>query len=155
MCIRPDHGYRNNTNGKWTHDYQAARGAAWEPAPVWEYPGGLVEWVRQCGAEVANSQFPHTEPIFLDERLLDNWIARWTAQMAQWGSVEGICRQDPKARAIFFPQHTDHCEPPFGDPCPYRWACWNAQVNRDPLGSGYYMEREPHHEVELIIGGRK
>jgi hypothetical protein len=147
--------YHNHSTGKWTHDYSLARASGWGPEPVWNYPGGLVEWVRQCGEEVAAAQFPHTEPVFLNEQLLESWITRWTAQMEEWAMAEEMCRQDAEARDIFFPQHTDNCEPPFGDPCSYRWACWNAGVNRDPIGSGYYVKRIPHHDVELILGGRK
>jgi hypothetical protein len=148
-------GYRNSGSGAWTHDYAKARGAAWVPAPVWNYPGGLVQWVKVCGEEVALAQFPHTEPVFLNEKLLNHFITRWTAQMKQWGSVAELCRQNPEARAIFFPHRTNQCEPAFGDPCPYRWACWNATVGADPLASGYYVEREPHHEVEIMLENRR
>lgn len=147
-------GYRNTATGKWSHDYQQARGSNWSPAPVWEYPGGLVEWVVNCGADTASQQFPHTEPIFLNRPLVDSYVARWTAQLAQWGTVEELCKHDANARAVFFPQRTGQCEPPFGDPCPYRMACWNAAVNADPLGSGHYVKRVPHHEVEIMLRSR-
>jgi hypothetical protein len=148
-------GYCNASSGAWTHDYHAARSAAWNPRPVWDYPGGLVEWVKLCGEDVALAQFPHSEPVFLNDKLLSDFIERWTAQVIQWGSVEELCRHDARARAIFFPPRTGQCEPAFGDPCPYRWACWNATVNADPIASGYYVEREPHHEVEVMLEGRK
>lgn len=148
-------GYCNQSTGAWTHDYQQARSGAWSPRPVWEYPGGIIGWVTACGPDVALSQFPHTEPVFLNEKLLGEWVARWQAKLAQWGTVEEMCANDPKARAIFFEPRTSQCEPPFGDPCPYRLACWNASVNADPIGSGHYVERQPHHEVEVMLSGRK
>jgi len=148
-------GYRHDTSGKWTHDYTQARSTGWYQAPVWEYPGGLVRYVQTLGETVATAQFPFTEPIFLNEKLLNSWIVRWTAQMEEWAMAESIVADDEEALDTFFPQHTDNCEPPFGDPCSYRWACWNAGVNQDPIGSGYYTKRIPHHDVELILGGRR
>jgi hypothetical protein len=140
--------YRNANTGAWTHEWEKARAAVWSPAPVWEYEGGLLEWVQQCGVEVAEKQFPHTPPIYLNERILDAWIARRTSRERVIELVEEKCHHDPFLLAINFPQYTKQCRPPFGDACPYLRVCWNASV--DPTNDPDFVPRIPHHDVELI-----
>lgn len=144
-------GYYNPSTERWTHDYNLARSSAWNPRPVWEYPGGTLEWVRLCGEDVANAQFPHTAPVFLNDRMLESWVARVAARQSQIAAVESACREDLKARAIYFEQRTKNCRPPFGGACEYLMACWNASIGQDPLGSGQYVKRVPHHDVEMIL----
>lgn len=140
-------GYRNIQSGEWTHEYQ--RGADWEPAPVWEYPGGVVEWVMNRGEEVARSQFPHSAPVFLKRHMVDDWVARRIHREEQIRAVQDICRESWEERIKYFEPRTQHCRPVVGDPCPYLAACWNATVRENPLRSGIFEERVPHHEIEL------
>lgn len=144
-------GYYNSHTGEWTHDYTKARGANWGPAPVWEYPEGIVEWVTKVGEEVAISQFPHSPPVMLNERMLNLWVGRKQARMQQVAQVKDMCKDDLGMRNVFFEMRTGHCNPAFGFSCPYQLACWNASVNKNPLGSGEYITRTPHHEVEIML----
>lgn len=141
-------GYRNDVTGKWTHEYAKARSAEWNPAPVSEYPGGLEAWVRYLGEDAAREMFPHTEPIFLNERLLEQWITRKRARAEQIEAVKDLCVDDVNARRIYFEQRQGACRPAFGFACPYRLACWNASVYAEPLKHGY-VPRHPHHEIEV------
>lgn len=143
-------GYYNESSGEWTHDYNKARSAQWVPMPVWEYPNGIIEWVQRCGEEVANNQFPSTAPIFLDERMLDEWIARRTARAQQVEIVKETCLKEEKVRNIYFEKRTSKCRPAFGDPCPYVRLCWNAESGRNPLGTCDFVKRTPHHDLEAI-----
>jgi hypothetical protein len=129
----------------WRSDYAAG----WDHAPVWEYPGGIVEWVTRLGEDVARSQFPHSAPIFLNERLLDQMIERRIEREREIAEWEDASRVDPGTRNLVFEQRTEQCRPAFGDPCPFLAACWNAEINKNPLGSGLYKIREPHHEIEV------
>jgi hypothetical protein len=142
-------GYYNEAQEKWTHDYAKARAAGWAPAPVWDYPGGVVEWVQRCGEEVAIGQFPHSAPCFLNERMLDNWVNRRISREIQVAEEIDTCQTDLDQRQIYFEQRTRNCSPAFGDPCAYIPACWNAGINDNPLASGIFEKREPHHEVEI------
>lgn len=142
-------GYRHSKTGAWTHEYAKARTADWERAPVWDYPDGCVAWVEACGEEVALSQFPHSAPVFLNERMLDNWVARKTSRMEEIKyALENGARADESIRRLYFEQRTKACAPAFGDACPYRPCCWNASINAAPLASGIYEERVPHHQIE-------
>lgn len=141
-------GWYNAALGKWATKYEDARSSGWEPRPVWEYPGGIVAWVQMCGPDVANQMFPFTPPIFLDTRILDNWVKRRIHREAEIAQVEEECKTNLEKRAIYFPQRTTQCRPAFGDPCPYLRGCWNASTDlkKDPD----FMARIPHHDVEIV-----
>lgn len=143
-------GWWNSVNDKWTSDYTKSRGNDWMPMPVWEFKPGVVEWVLQCGGEIANSQFPHSAPVFLNDRMLNDWIARRTWRERMIRNVEDISHKSEFLRSVYFEKRTGQCRPPFGDACPYLSACWNAEVNKDPLLHGDFVKREPHHTLEYM-----
>ena len=120
---------------EWGHEYKYG----WDHAPVWEYPGGVVEWVERCREEVGLKQFAWSAPVYLDNRLLSNWIEQ---RKRRHESIRGGFAE--------FDQRLIHCRPAFGPPCPYLAACHNLSVQSDPIGSGLYVGRTPHHDLELI-----
>jgi hypothetical protein len=138
--------YRQTSTGNWTHDYDKARSAGWESAPVWDYPGGIIEWVKACGEEVALAQFPHTAPVFLNRPLLDEWLQYRRYRM----EYIDTWRDDPKMRPYAFPKMLSQCRPAFGDPCPYLRPCMNASIEAAPLESGLFIARTPHHASETL-----
>lgn len=143
-------GWYNDTHNKWETRYESARSAGWRAMPVWEYPGGLVEWVKLCGVETARGQFPHSVPVHLNSIMLEKWIARRRHREVEIDSVKERCKTDLNFRALYFPQHQSQCRPAWGDACPYQLACWNATVELNPLAHPNYIPRTPHHELELI-----
>lgn len=143
----------HEAKGTWSHTYQAAAG--WAARPVWEYPGGPVAWVRECGEDVARSQFPHTMPIFLNNEMVQDFIVARTHRAEEIASVKDQCRTDITARNRYFRKKIKTCRPPFGDACPYLMACWHAPTAADPLASGRFKPREPHHELELTLRSGK
>lgn len=143
-------GYYNASSGQWTHDYSKSRSAAWTARPVWEYEGGVVKWVQSCGQAVADNQFPTSPPIFLDQRMLNQWIRRRIAREQQINAVKEICLKNSEIRDIYFESRTNRCKPAFGDHCPYLSLCWNAERGNDPLGTGDFVPRVPHHDLESI-----
>lgn len=138
-------GWYNHARNDWSHEYQ--RGMDWTPMPVWEYNGGIVEWVKRCGPDVAAGQFPLSPPIFLNERMLDEWVKRRLMRQRLIRAVKSACQKDLGRRALHFQRITRSCRPPFGDPCQYLLCCHNAQAELDPTGTGQYVPREPHHDI--------
>jgi hypothetical protein len=143
-------GYYNESTKEWTHSYEKARSASWSPMPVWEYPGGVVDWVLRAGADTAANIFPSTAPIFLDERMLEQWITRRKARAQQVEMVKEVCLKDEKLRSIYFEPRTSKCRPAFGDACPYVPLCWNAERAKAPFATGDFVKRTPHHDLEAI-----
>lgn len=143
--------YQNSRTGEWTHEYSKSRSPEWNPAPVWDYPGGVVGWVQLLGEDIAKGQFPMSQPIFLNERMLDQWVTSRTWREAEIAAVSEECYENPLIRARYFRRETKRCRPGFGDQCQYLSACWNASVSDDPIRSGLYVERTPHHMVEVLF----
>lgn len=139
-----------NISENWRFDYAEAR-SGFVATGAWEYPGSYVEFVQRVGREKAEGVFPHTEPIFLSEKLLEEYISEEYLRAVEATREGPACRGDEARRGVVFPKNTDACRPIFGDPCPYRAACWNSSVNENPIASGLYVERVPHHEVEGVV----
>lgn len=144
-------GWYNSSTSEWTHEYSKARTAAWTKMPIWEFPGGTVEWVLKCGEDVAKGQFPHTPPIFYNERLLNDWVTRRTAREIEVAEVVEECRVDWNKRVMYFEPRTAQCRPPFGDSCPYLLPCHNAAVRENPLACSDFKQRVPHHATEVCM----
>lgn len=142
--------YYNASKNEWSHSYEKSRGSEWTPMPVWEYPGGIVEWVQLLGDEVAKSQFPFAPPVFLNPRMLDEWIQRRLLRERNIDCVKSLCVDNEELRGVYFERRTKNCRPPFGDACPYLPLCWNAQANLKPMEHPDFVVREPHHDLETI-----
>jgi len=130
--------------GKWSADYTYG----WEKVGVWEYAGGVEQWVRDCGEDVSRRVFLWSAPVFLDERIVNSIVLAQTERMREVGEVKGACQAIWELRQLHFPQHFNECRPPYGSACSYLGACHNASVNADPVGSGMYRVRPIHTEVE-------
>ncbi len=141
-------GWRNERTGAWTHEYDKARSRDWTSMPVWEYPGGVVEWVLKAGLETAQAQFPHSAPVFLNTRMLNEWIARRTHRQRMIRAIKKQCGDSDLLKTIHFEKRTSQCRPAFGDACPYIRLCWNAEANAEPMRGGDFVERIPHHDAE-------
>lgn len=122
----------------------------WLLRPTVEYPGGPHAWALKLGQEEAQEQFVFSAPIIPDERLLESLLADRTQREADIAFYfDGDHASGNRHRATFEPRFSK-CRPSIGSECAYLGACHNAEINADPLGSGLYVKRTPHHEVELI-----
>ena len=132
--------------GEWSHEYKYG----WEHRPVWEYENGMLDWVRRCGKEVADKQFIWSAPVFLDERKVEEWVAVRKFRHHEIELAKNWAKINPVTRRRIFKPASIHCRPAYGPACPYLAACHNYTVNSDPVGSGLYKPRTPHHEIELV-----
>lgn len=133
-------------NDQWSTQYHPAA----ELRPIWDHPAGPAGWAESLGPEVASSVFPFSAPIPLDNRLLDILLAvrlRREREVMRWRQK---CQTDPIMRAMIFEPRFERCMPTMGEPCGYLEACHNAEINSDPIGSGLFVKRESHHELERM-----
>lgn len=122
----------------------------WDHYPAWEYEDH-TKWVTDlCGEEVMREQFCWSEPIFYDERLIENVVKRRLAREKELALLAPQCEENEELRNLTFEMRTTKCQPTFGSPCAYKACCFNATVGADPLKSGMYVKRVPHHELDLI-----
>lgn len=119
-------------------------------APVWEYEKGIEDWVELCGEDCGAAQFITSAPIFLDPRLIESLIRRRIEREKEIREWKDASQKDWLVREQHFEQRFNQCKPAIGSECPFYAACKNKTVQDDPLGSGLYVRRVPHHEVEIL-----
>lgn len=144
-------GWYSQSKDAWTHEYNKARGSDWMPRPVWEYAPGIVKWVQLCGEDEALAQFPHSDPVFLNDMMLEDWVGRRTHRERVIREVVDNCRESWENRVIYFEPRTSQCEPAYGFQCPYVPLCWSMERRSDPLARGDFKPRQPHHIIELTL----
>jgi hypothetical protein len=132
--------------GKW----QRRGYKGWEKLFASEYPGGIEAWVNELGADTASELFPWSVPVFLNRRLLDGMVADRLLRMTEIDKTISICGAESLEAQRLFPKSLNQCYPSMGSMCPYLQACHNQIVGDDPLASGLYQRRVPHHEVEIL-----
>lgn len=131
----------------WSPDWHSG----WELRPTFEYPGGVRAWVEKLGEEVGRSQFPLSQPVFSNERLLNRLLRRRLVREAEVEKVRARAQQSVSVRERYFEPRYKECRPAFGDACPFLLACHDADIGRDPIGSGVFVPRTPHHDVEELL----
>jgi hypothetical protein len=135
--------------GKW-----ARRGyKGWEKLFATEYPTptgggaeGLMAWVTELGSEVASELFPWSVPVFLNRRMLDQVVKERLHRMTEIDNCPDLHQEVGR----LFPKSLNQCYPVMGSMCPYIQACHNHTVGENPIGSGLYEVRTPHHNVEIL-----
>jgi hypothetical protein len=128
---------------------KSALGRGWEPFNVWEMEGGVKRWVEmlesggvqpECG-DVLKAQVVTPVEMFRDEGEITEAIEEIKCQEGRINfALEGMLE-------MVFPHARKCCDWMYGETCEYKKLCWDAQVKNDPLGSGLYQIREPHHEL--------
>jgi len=123
---------------KYVYGWERRRIDRYTPLLGWE-DGGIVGWVTQLPVEVVNAQFPVAGPIPVRRDLVDTYLQQIALREGEL--------MTPLAA---FPQRFHQCDEfgKFRRPCTFRDCCWSPVVGRDPLGSGLYQVREPHHDPE-------
>jgi hypothetical protein len=126
---------------KWSHEY--VRG--WEMVPTSEYPGGVKAWVDSLPEEVLLEQFPLTGPVPLHREMAGEFLAQQELREQEILSFH----RGERTLAQTFRQNFKACRPLFGEACPYREVCFSKSIAEDPIGSGHYQWRQPHHQLEV------
>lgn len=145
-----------------------SRGA--EKIPVWEMPGGIERWLATEWSPL-DMQELFVTPLAIKpmRRDLERWQRQTIAQelriQQDVAEAEGLfnalltCTDDDEtAEKIWdqyqrvldslFPQNHNHCFRYFGYPCAMERLCFTEAVENDPLNSGFYETRIPHHPTE-------
>ena len=122
------------TKDQWSETYKYG----WSRRRIDAYPGGVEAWVKRLPKAMMLDQFPVAGPIMLRRDL----VAQYFDEIVE------------RERAILnqgrFPHHFANCDEygKYRRPCEFRDCCWAPTIGRDPIGSGLYKKRVPHHELE-------
>jgi hypothetical protein len=141
-------GYYNSHKEEWSMSSVSGNDSNdWVSSPVWEFKGGVVAWVRMCGKTVAENQFRASPYINLDRKLLDDWCASRVARERQVNLLTDAAMKNPGLKNLHFEKRTHNCVPHGGKECPFLKMCWEPEVNKMPLKSGFYIQNQ------FTIGG--
>lgn len=128
--------------------------------PVWEMPGGVRRWVQQMPQHVVEAQFAETPPIFLNDLLVEAFWRQTEpreVEIREAREAIALARSHGDEEAVtdlldrYFPQSFDQCAPAIGSACPFSDVCFNPIIQRDPLRSGLYVWRRPHHALDPCV----
>jgi hypothetical protein len=155
------YGYRHpGTPGVSEPTFGSQRRAGFERFNTKEYPqGGVDGWIQQLrkkSPELVAKVYPQTQPLFLNRTLMEEVLPQIISREHAINKRTRIGGPHPSddARDALFPMHITQCETNFGR-CQYFDACHVPVIHKDPLGSGSYVQRVPHHAMEqqTSIGG--
>jgi hypothetical protein len=147
------------------YSLETQRGKGWHKVGTWVDPGGVaahVERLHTLAPDTLLAQFPQTPPHFIHaERLRtllrqramrerDIALASADILVAQSHGHAELAALDLD---VYFPQSFNACAPAFGSPCPFRDVCHVASIGEDPLASGLYDWRVPHHTTDPLFTG--
>lgn len=143
----PDQEVEAADGSRWRWAYTAKKG--WMRRSTDDFPGGLEQWIASLPWDVVRSQFAITEPIEIEWDLAEEWVRNQNASLGE--TVEKFSTGALDVDTAF-PRELSECEVgAYGKPCTFRELCHNAAVGKDPIGSGKYMWRRPHHQIEVSI----
>lgn len=126
----------------------------WEKIPAWLLDGGVKEWVSLMPEAELQRLFVWSDAIAVDPALAESWLRQSAMREIQIAETRYALAQleRPEARRAYmdamYPQNFTMCQPAYGFTCPYVDACWLAHVGADPVGSGGFKWRVPHHRQE-------
>lgn len=139
-------------------------GKGWERFNVWE-DMGVKEWFRMisgggiqedCG-DIVKQQVVTPVEYFRNDGEIKEGMEEVRAQEEKIAYTikllgEGEGHKQHLMREIF-PKNRKHCFFHFGSKCEYHDLCFKPEISEDPIGSGLYQIRIPHHEAERIGNG--
>lgn len=139
----------------------------WKPFNAWETEGGVKAWIEllasgtiqpEAGRDPLGDQFISPVPYFRQDRDVQSWMTSTKYQeRLVWEHAQECIRamesgDKEKFQTLldqYFPMYNGRgaCHYPYD--CSYVEICHGVAVGDDPLGSGLYVARTPHHEDEL------
>lgn len=126
----------------WSPTYRVG----WERRAITDQ--GVAAWVSDLPKTLVQDQFPITPPIMIRRDL----VKAYFEQVVEREQAIAEIPIDSNNMTMLFPQHFSNCDEysKFRRACAYKDCCWAPTVRRDPVGSGLYVKREPHHAAEQI-----
>lgn len=138
-------------------------GKGWESFNVWECEevGFVKGWINMAndnklGADIIGSAYKIPAPYFRRQQHIDSWLRQTIAIEAEINSKVSKLN-DPtipydgmslvEKLDLLFPQSRKHCH--YSTDCQYLDICYNDEIFADPIGSGKFIYRKPHHQAEL------
>lgn len=144
------YGYENSSTGDVQCEYTQKKGfvkiASWEKYST-------SEWLSIMGEETVRDQFLTIDIPKPEDRELKRWkrqVVKQELRISQGLKLLDVTI-DPETREDildeFFPMTRTACFR-FNSPCAFQSICYDSIVEKDPIGSAFYVPRECHHTPE-------
>lgn len=145
------YGYENAQTGEIQVEYTQKKGfvkvASWDKHTC-------SEWLNIMGEETVNDQFVTIDIPKPEDRELGRWkrqVVKQELRISQGIKLLDVTI-DPETREDildeYFPMTRTACFR-FNSPCAFQSICYDSVVEKDPIGSAFYVAREPHHVGEV------
>lgn len=125
------------------------------------YQSNVEHWIKRLPVEILQKTYQLVGPIPRDPDKIQMAVDAVVAEEMLWqdriGAIydfaarEGIGWEDPRFQALIqtVVPRSFNCDPFGGTPCDYVPLCYKHQGWEDPVGSGAFVYRRPHHQAEL------
>lgn len=123
--------------------------SGWERTANWKVEG-VYDPLEHLPHDDVLGLYPMTQPISVHEGLVQDFFA--AQQVRQHEIQDALLVSNEVEFNRVFPRHTNKCIPAFGRSCEYEKCCF-TQIGEDPVGSGLYAWRTPHHPLEAKARG--
>jgi hypothetical protein len=129
------------------------KGKGWASTSVAEYEGGIGHWIQAMPTTILDAQFPMTPPIIYRQDLVSAYLRQivYREQEISEAKLEMMNMGPTPVLDRVWRQNFDACEAShlrFNKDCPYNMACHLRNVTLDPMASGQFRARVPHHRAE-------
>lgn len=130
--------------------WEDARRKGWERFQI---PESMLEWwVENMPQDTLVKQFPQTLPIPIAEYQTAAFARQMFLREQSIRCGKENIRELPEIAELVldgvFPQHFTNCNPVIGKACWAHELCWQPAVAANPIGSGKFVWRVSHHEME-------
>jgi hypothetical protein len=155
------------TRESWEHRYEwtdlsgqhRRLGKGYRKVPIWRaYPGGVAAWINHVWGEDASAfddLFVELEPILRSDYEIERWKRQTLHPVAARQSEVWLLERERKLGKDInpyldqaFPMHTASGNCIWPRRCTY-WECCHGSAASDPIGSGLFQLRVPHHPVPV------
>lgn len=147
------------TRESWEHRYEwtdlsgqhRRLGKGYRKVPIWRaYPGGITAWINHVWGEDASAfddLFVELEPILRSDYEIERWKAQTLEEILSRDYSAQLVKLHPKFLDSDFPMYTSNGNCIWPRKCQYYPLCHEAIG--DPLESGQFKVRIPHHPVPV------
>lgn len=137
----PQHPFKPNwsTNGYW-----------YNKQPVWDHMSAeqWVQLLKVSEPELLREMFPMMGPFPRQTQMIPQALRGIVA--GENRIIDALWKLNDGADPVdLFSRSYGNCTSYYGEECPFYRLCYGLQGSDDPLGSGLYKVRRPHHEPEL------
>lgn len=120
--------------------------------PVWEYPGGVEQWIFDLPMEMIYESFPVIGPYGRQTKMIPGFLSEMYYEEHRWQErLQKIYEAPQEAKELVLLAEVPRswgCYK-YGKPCVYMDTCYKVPGYESPVASGKFVERRPHHEPEV------